>query len=319
MEMKKFLLQLGIWVGIVLVSSFLMDDVVSSGLRKTDIRKYATWNDIYKGELHPHLVILGSSQAWCSYNTFILDSVLHLDSYNLGIDGHGIDYQMIRYEEFRRFNAKPKAVIVNCCFIGTLGMSAEDPYEREQFFPFIHNEELISKVAKTKRITWSDIHLPLVRYFGYREELETGIQAFFGKTDFFDGGMHKGYRGNEWNWNRGVVMSKDTLVSASINQESLCLFESFVKMIDKEGIKIVFVKYPIYRPLMEKFIGIEESDSIFASISKEYGIPILDYYHSDINKDSTNFYNPSHLNKKGSELFTFMLCHDLDSLGLLIN
>jgi hypothetical protein len=32
--------------------------------------------------------------------------------------------------------------------------------------------------------------------------------------------------------------------------------------------------------------------------------------------DSSNFVNPTHLNTKGAEAFTFKLCHDLDSIGI---
>ena len=313
--MKKFLIRFGIWFGIVIGLAFPIDWMISSGLRKTDIRKYAAWNDIYKGGLHPDMLVLGSSQAWSSYNTFILDTVLHLNSHNLGMDGHGIDYQLIRYDEFRRFNAKPKVIIVNACFIGSLGYSGT-PYEREQFFPYIHNDVLISKVAKTKKITWIDRHLPLIRYFGYREEIENGMASFFGKRSFFDGEMHKGYRGNLYNWDRSTL-SRDTLVYASIEKGAVDLLDSFSKNAIEENIQLVFVKYPVYNPLRQKFCNIHQSDSAFESISNKYQIPILDYYYSSISMDSTNYYNPSHLNKKGSEVFTFKLCHDLESLGIL--
>ena len=315
--MKRFVIRFCIWIGIALVVAIPIDAAISSGLRKTDIRKYSVWNDIYQGNLHPDLLVIGSSRAWCGYNTYIMDSVLNCDSYNLGLDGHCIDFQIIRYDTYCRYNQKPKVVVLNTEFMSTLGVSAESPYEREQFFPYINDKELISRVSEAKKITWLDRHIPLLRYFGYRDEFETGIKACFGKTDFFDGGMHKGYRGNEYGWSRGTILSKDTLVSASIDYETVNMLDDFAKRLVDDGIKVVFVKSPVYHPLMEKFTNIEESDSIFAFISKRYNIPILDYYESWINRDSTNFYNPSHLNKKGSELFTFELCKDLDSLGLL--
>jgi hypothetical protein len=316
MIMKKFLIQFGIWIGIALALSFPIDAMISSGLRKTDIRKYAVWNDIYKGGLHPDLVVVGSSRAWCGYNTFILDSILNCDSYNLGLDGHCIDFQIIRYDTYCRFNRKPKVVLLNTEFLSTLGITAESPYEREQFFPYIQDKELISRVAKAKRITWIDEYLPLVRYFGYREEFENGIKAFFGKKFFFDGGMHKGYRGKKRGWDR-ASLSKDTVFFITIEKEPIVLLDSFSKRLIDDGIKVVYVKSPIYFPLRSKFANIEQTDSIFDSISRKYNIPILDYYFSDISMDSVYFYNPSHLNKMGSELFTMELCKDLDSLGII--
>ena len=314
--MKKFLIRFIIWIGIACILAIPIDMIISYGLRKTDIRKYAVWNDIYKGGLNADLIVIGSSRAWCGYNTFILDSMLNCNSYNLGMVGHGIDYQIIRYDTYCRYNNLPKVVLVNTEFISTLGISAEDQYEREQFFPYIYDKELISKIAATKKITWMEEYIPLVRYFGYREEFENGFLSFFGKDDFFDGGMHKGYRGNNYEWDRGSILSKDTIVLASINMEAVDLLDSFVQRLCDDGIKIVFVKSPVYQPLMDRFENIEESDSVYASISRKYGIPVLNYYYSDICADSSNFYHPSHLNKKGSELFTRALCHDLDSIRI---
>ena len=315
--MKRFIIRFCIWIGIALIVAIPVDAIISSGLRKTDIVKYAVWNDIYRGNLHPDLVVLGSSRAWCGYNTYILDSVLNCDSYNLGIVGHYIDFQIIRYDTYCRYNQKPKVVVLNTEFLSTFGVTADSRYEREQFFPYIHDAELISRVSKAKKITWLDAHIPLLRYFGYREDMENGIKAYFGKTDFFDGGMYKGYRGNEWGWSRGTVLPKDTLVRALFDWQAVQMLDSFSKRLTDEGIKVVFVKSPVYHPLMDKFTNIGESDSVIASLSEKYHIPILDYYGSDVSRDSMNFYNPSHLNKKGSELFTIELCHDLDSLGLL--
>jgi hypothetical protein len=308
--MKKFLIHFFIWSLIALLIAILLDNMITLGLRKTDIRKFATWNEIYKGGLKSDLVIMGSSQAWCSYNTFILDSLLNMNTYNLGIDGHGIKFQIIRYDEYRRFNSKPKIILFNLCFLGSLGISADDQYEREQFFPYIRDEILMSKVAKTKKITWFDRHVPLIRYFGYREDFENGIVSFFGEKEFFDGGMHKGYRGNNYLWDSGIL-SKDTLISFSYNEESVKQLDMFVRYSIEEGIKIIFVKYPFYAPIRYKFNCINQSDSIFEAISEKYNIPIIDYYYTSISMDSTNYYNPTHLNKKGSNIFTRNLCRDL--------
>lgn len=313
--MKRFICRFGIWITIAVALAIATDYVISTGLKKTDIRKYSTWNDIYKSGLDADLLVIGASNAWSGFNTYIFDTVLNLNSYNLGIDGHNIDYQIIRYDTYRRFNSKPKIVLINTIF-GTLGTSAHIQYEREQFFPYIHDKELISRVAEDKNISWADRYVPLIRYFGYREEFENGIMSYFGKTDFFDDGMHKGYRGNEYAWDR-ASLSKDTVFTLPINSESVLMLDSFSKRLKDDGIEVVYVKSPIYFPLRSKFTNLEQTDLVFDSISRKYNIPILDYYFSDISMDSVYFYNPGHLNKKGSDLFTYELCKDLDSLGII--
>ena len=61
--MKRFLIHLGIWFAAVFVLAVAMDMVVTLGLRKTDLRKYAVWNEIYQKELNADVVLIVSSRA----------------------------------------------------------------------------------------------------------------------------------------------------------------------------------------------------------------------------------------------------------------
>lgn len=314
--MKRFLFRFCIWISIAFVFAVAVDFMITTGLKKSDIRKYSTWNDIYKGGLDADLVVIGSSQAWCGYSTYILDTVLNLNSYNLGFDGHPIDYQILRYSTYRRFNSKPKVILINTVFWSTLGITAAEQYEREQFFPYITDDTLISLVKDVKKITWFDRHLPLYRYFGYREDFENGISSFLGETQFYYGGMHKGFKSKNESWDQGPILSKDTLITQTVKEEAVSILDSFTKESCQKGIKVVFVKSPIYYPLTTKFTNVSEIDSVYESISQKYGVPILDYSHSTITMDSSYFVNPTHLNTKGAEAFTFKLCHDLDSIGI---
>ena len=314
--MKKFLLRLLLWFSVLVVLAFVTDYMISSGLRKTDIRKYAVWNDIYAGNIDADLVVLGSSRAWCGYNTYILDSLLNCDSYNLGLDGHNFNMQLVRYETYRRYNSRPKIVIVNTDYLSTLGIMSDERYEREQFFPYIWDDTLISAVKDVKNITVLDRLLPLYRYFGYREDVENGISAFWGQKNFGDGGMHKGYRGNDYVWEVAPLSLVDQTKVEFCDMTVAEKLDSFVQRTCNEDVNVVFVKSPVY----ESFYEISDahiSDSIFNSIAIHYCIPVLDYYSCEICNDSSNFYNYTHLNKKGSELFTKELCRDLDSLGII--
>lgn len=298
---------------ILFLAAIVVDWIVSSGLRKTDIRRYAVWNDIYGGEINADLVVLGNSQAWSSYNTYIMDSMLDMNTYNLGIDGHSLHYQLIRYETYRRFNPKPKVILLNVCFFGTFSIMADEAYDREQFFPYIDDGTLVSQVAKDKRITWLDRNVPLYRYFGYREDVENGVSAFFGNSDFQDGGMHKGFRGNNYLWSSNGIPEE---VCDSIDMRLVGELERLAENCDGEKTRLVFVKYPMCYPILEHVANLRESDSIFEMIAVKHNLPILDFYHSDISEDSTNYYNYSHLNSKGADLFTIELCRKLDSIGI---
>ena len=57
--------------------------------------------------------------------------------------------------------------------------------------------------------------------------------------------------------------------------------------------------------------------AMYDSIARKYDIPILDYNYDPISYDTAYFYNAMHSNKKGAELFSVKLTHDIDSLGIL--
>lgn len=305
--MKKFLKILGIFTLVLWVCALILDATITNGLRHFDTRRLSTWNDIYDGKIDSDVIALGSSRFWGGVSTYILDSILNCNSYNLGFDGHAIDYQIIRYNTYRRFNSKPKVILLNADFLSTLGNSSESPYEREQFFPFIMDDSLINVVAEQKRISILDRYLPLYRYIGYRKWIDFGWGYYFGKKDLIEGGMYKGYKGCEYAWERRSL-DKDTLYSASIDTIASHVMNNFIEQLISDSISVILVKSPVFLPLRDKFYNIEFSDSVYESYAQKYDIPILDFYYDELCADSTCFKDPSHLNKKGSEVFTRKLC-----------
>lgn len=313
--MGKFLKMLWIWGLVFLALCLCLDLMVSSGLRRTDIRKYAVWNDIYASRIDADVIIMGSSETWCGYNPEIIDSLLNVRSYNLAIDGHGFKYQQLRYEVFRRFNPKPKLLIMNVDYPGTFDANSGYGYEREQFFPYITDGTLIASVAGDKQITWKERFIPLFRYYGYREEIENGIGAFFGKKSFKDGGLRKGFRGNAYLWSP-ESLATEGVFHCPVDREVISSLDAFVQARLEEGINVVFVEFPEYYRLRDKFDNVEEVERIFARIAEKNHVLFINCSEWPVSRDSSWYYNSSHLNKAGADLFTSMLCDTIAKQSL---
>ena len=84
-----------------------------------------------------------------------------------------------------------------------------------------------------------------------------------------------------------------------------------------EGTKVIFVYAPVYYEVRDKMVNEKQMYEMYDTIAQRFTIPILDYNDIPMCYDTTNFYNGTHLNKVGAELFTIKLAHDIDSLGLL--
>jgi lysophospholipase L1-like esterase len=94
-------------------------------------------------------------------------------------------------------------------------------------------------------------------------------------------------------------------------------FSKFCEEIKSDSIEMCFVYAPVYLEATYKLVNKNDMYEAYQTIASKYNIPILDYNYHSISYDSTNFYNATHLNKKGSILFSTQLAHDLDSLGIL--
>jgi hypothetical protein len=102
---------------------------------------YAAWNHVYNDTTDYDLVINGSSRAWVQYDPMILDSMLEINTFNLGMDGSAINRQILKYKKYSELHSTPKYLIQNID-LGT--MSATVGYEREQFFSyFFYDRDLM--------------------------------------------------------------------------------------------------------------------------------------------------------------------------------
>lgn len=302
--MKRFLVSIVVSAIFVWIVMLTCDFLLSNRLARSADRRYIVWNEILQGGINSDVLIMGSSRAWVQYSTCILDSILHCNSYNLGIDGSAFDRQLMRYDVYRIKNEKPRVVIQNIDFMSTLGIT--NGYEREQFFPFLCNREF-RNVIKNESFSIVEKYLPFGRYYGYYEILEPAL--FFANDT-----LYKGFRANDKKWLGYVTPNKPFYFRSDKCTEKL--FVDYVRRLSENDIRLIFVYAPVYYKAINDLANIDDMYHKFDSIAELFDVPILDYTFSAISYDTTYFYNASHLNKRGSELFTTMLAYDLDSLNI---
>ena len=310
--MRNFLIRLTYFFIISLVLACLLDFFISLKLTNSTERMYQQWSGLYKDSLYADVVVLGSSRAWTQYNPVILDSILHTNSFVNGIDGSAINRQMIKYKNYCRItNSKPKLIIQNID-LGTMAITYG--YEREQFFPyFVFDREVVNSYQPYENFNLLELYLPCYRYIGYPEEVKKSINLH----SEFPEPLYKGYFGRDIEYDGSELRKIDTIV-ADIDRTMLIEFSKFCEEIKSDSIEMCFVYAPVYIEATNKLVNKDDMYKAYQTIANKYNIPILDYNYHPISCDSTNFYNATHLNKKGSILFSTQLAHDLDSLGILL-
>ncbi len=303
--MRKFLFQILCICSIILFIAIVADVYISSSLRRSNDNRFVVWTEIANTKINANTLIMGSSRAWVQFSPKILDSILHTNSYNIGINARTINSQRLRYDFYCSQNIKPNLIIQNIDFMSTISQKSQ--YAREQFFPYFSNRQF-RDIMHYEDITWQEKYIPFYRYCNldvFRQYQDTSYKVH-----------EKGYIGVERTWD-GTVFAQIDTIRFHCNDTLKSMFIDYVQKVKSDSIDIVFVYAPFYIETMNKVINLNEMYSTFDSIAKAYDVPILDYTYSYLSYDTTYFYNASHLNKQGAELFTTMLANDLDSLGII--
>lgn len=305
--MKRFLRNIAFF-GITLLIIFLIEDVgVTLAFHKKTTRKYAVWNDIIHTNIDADMLIMGNSRAWSQYSPQILDSILGTSTYNIGIDGSCFNRQLARYDIYRHYQKKtPKYIIQNVEFF-TLGNTLG--YEREQFMPYLMYPYFRKRICEIEPFSFGELFIPMYRYYN------TSFYADYTKYDF---PIMKGYFSEDVVWD-GSKTKEIKPYHQEVDSNTVRLFTNYIEDVQREEIKLIFVLAPLYEDAMFNVLNLKEIHDIYYELSEKYDIPILDYTNCWLSQDTVFFKNATHLNKKGAELFTTILCHDLDSLGIFQN
>lgn len=307
--MKRFVIDIVLVIGLLLVVNMGVDFYLSRKLQYSRSEMLAGWNDILHTDISADIIILGSSRAMVQYDPYILDSILCVNSYNLGVNGGAFNSQYPKYLAYLEYQKKPKNVIVNVDYHCTLQYT--DEFEREAFFPFIINPTLRKFIQPAQTFSWGEWCIPNYRY------LINGGDMYFYNRYSENAHMYKGFIPREQVWNGEVYKEQPLHIMSEVDKRTRGMFEDFLEKAYRDSIKVIFCFAPIYIGYTERIDNLDEIYSLFGRYADKYEIPILDYTYSEISYDTTFFYNATHMNKRGVEIFCVKLANDIDSMALV--
>ena len=317
--MKKYFKNIMLFFLFIVLLAYPLDLLISHNLKKSNYAwgEYNTWNDIYNGKVNSEIVIYGSSRAWRHIDPEFLENKFSLPTYNLGIDGHNFWLQHLRHKTLLKNNKKPRYIIMSID-IWSFQKSTE-LYNAEQFLPYmLLNKDIINYTNSYKGFTSLDYHLPLVRYVANKKAVVQSIEnsIFFPKTK---SKRKKGYQGWGGVWNNDFNNAKQKMkhYEAKLDSKLLDLFDAFLVECKEKEVEIILVYTPEYIEGQSFAKNRKEIINIFENFSEKHKIPFLDYSSNEICTKKEYFYNASHLNKTGAELFTNILNNDLSERKII--
>jgi hypothetical protein len=306
MQIKKLIIKAVFLLACILVLLFFLQLVVDKGLQKTRFANWGEWNDIFQSQADCDLLILGSSRAWVQFSTQILDSVLNLNSYNIGIDGYQFDMQYFRFKSYLQYNKKPSYVIVSLDIFSLA--KPYNLYEYEQFLPYLSDRSVVIQTQKYKGINTASYYLPFYKYAGTKNfwMVKMGILEYFGLRNY-NNGRYKGFKAQNSIWDNSFDnFNKENSdgVTQTIDDGTKSEFIDFLNYCENNSIPCFLVFSPEYYEVQKLFKNRDEILFLYKDLANQYNATFLDFTSDSICFDKNLFYNSQHLNQSGATLFS---------------
>lgn len=281
----------------------MSDHIVTSGLKKSGYEHLKEWNELNEGDINADLIVLGSSRAWIHISPAILDSMLNVDSYNLGLNGHNFHLQYAKYAAYLEKNRKPKTIIYSLDITSLI--RREILFNKYQFLPYTDIPIVAESLMEYKHgIKKAETLIPLLKYRKEHDLIKIGVEEFFA-LKHYSNDKYKGYKSYDTGWSDIAKDHTDNhieLDSATVN-----LFESFVEQCLSDEIELIIVYTPSYVRNQAITANRAEVMNTYRGIADKYDLEYWDYSQDSICFDKKYFMDGKHMNKTGAELFTYYL------------
>jgi len=311
--MRLFLKKLLLFFLPLIILSYPIDIIISKLIsNQEDVSivagEFSVWNDIVKGKINADILIYGSSRAWVQFDSKKIQDATEKRTYNLGIDGHNFLLQHLRHKMYLKLNQKPKTIIISVDY-STL-TKRPDLYNYSQFLPYmLWNKDIKEYISKYEGFDRADYYVPLLRYTGEFRLLSKSLISSLKKKNVK---RVNGFLAQELVWNDDFDNAKknNKKVDSEIDTDTLSLFDNFLSECKNDNINVILVFAPIFHEGLAYIKNYNKLDKVFDNLAKKYGSLYLNYTKNPICLDKNNFYNATHLNKRGTEVFNELLISD---------
>lgn len=311
--MKKLLTNILYFLLPAIIMAYPLDFMVSNFLSQSNTYpgEYEVWNDIYNTEANCDIAIYGSSRSWVHINPKILNDSLGVKVYNFGIDGHNFWLQYLRHLELLKHNEKPKTIILSVDVFSL--QKRKDLYQLGQFLPYmLWNSNIQEYTNSYIGFDGFDYYVPLIRYYGKINSLKLIMKNIVnGQSNIRY--RQNGFLGIDREWNADLEKAKKERKSYKINTDSnsIVLFEKFINECKANNIELVLVYTPEHIDGQNFVANRNDIIQIYRDFSMKYSIEFYDYSNEGLCLNKKYFYNASHLNSLGAEIFSKKLAYDL--------
>jgi hypothetical protein len=301
------------FAGLIVVLAFLMNAIITNGLRRERTSEFGVWNQVMDGRVNAQVVITGSSRAELEYDPRAIEAATGRSSFNLGRNGTQTDMQVAFFKAYLAHNHKPEIVLHNLDAFSFV--TSREVFDPGQYVPYLYEPALYDALRKIDPGIWKSRYIPLHGYVVEDMNLTWihGLTRFFGwspREDYF-----LGFNPRHTSWTNEFESFKAANpngVRFAIEPAGIQDLEELVRVCKQNGIQLIFVYAPEYGEMQALTANRAEIFAQFHEMAKRYDIPLWDYSDWKYNFDRDFFYNSQHLNATGSAVFSADLANRLE-------
>jgi len=297
--MKKNILRTLLFVSVLLLVIYALQYAIDAIYKKRAKDKYAL---VYNHQADPDMMIYGASTALKEFDTHIIKNITGYSCYNMGYDGMFFLQYYPTAKEHLSYQKNCKMVIIVCnVFLGKDWVIMAPNF----FYAYYNNNTLYNSFREIM-----PREMTLARYLpGYKLTLLN--KAFYREIAYPLKSIDTNYgyepileSGNDF---KDVKPFREPCDSSVVSK-----LKSLLNDISNSGLKAVLVMTPIYEKGHELILNADSIISVYSTLADtSRNIYFLDYSKDSLSKSAQYFYTYTHLNKKGSELFSAALSTDL--------
>jgi hypothetical protein len=298
--------------GLVVALIFVMNAMITSGLRRLKTSAFGASNQIMDGKVNAQIVISGSSRALAHYDPRTIEAITGRTAFNLGRNGAQTDMQVAFLKAYLAHNRKPEIVVHNLdAFTFVTTREVFDPVE---YTPYLYDRDLYSALGKINSHVWKSRYLPL---YGYVVEdmnftWVLGLKGFFGWSPPEDYFLGFNPRSKKWTDDfQRMKANNPNGVSFGIEPEGIRVVEDLIRVCRQNGIQLILVYSPEYAEMQSLTNNRAEVFALFHELADHSSVPLWDYSDWKYAGNQELFQNSQHLNGKGAAIFSADLANRL--------
>lgn len=297
-----------------LILCSLLFGIAQKGLRWYHVHETERLTEILQNNTYHDCLFIGSSRTHDHINPQIIDSILHTNSYNAGLDaGNMLEFKTI-LAAYLQHHKPPKYLVLG---IEPLCFSTQPRFNNViQYYPFLSNKAIRSALQTENKLSMLYYYLPFCQMVQYNDRTRTEIvKGWAGKTEInANEWQYKGYRSNGYDTLQLSILPPLCTEKISL-KPSLSLLENIIDTCKSKQIKIIFAYYPVYNAYFRQRIA--NHHQLLHSIDSLAQRQQINFFVHDtlaVFQNASLFFDHAHLNTNGARRYSIYLANMLKDI-----